>query len=123
MHNATEEIQRILYTNDYVALADKETRSKLDKYLDINQIPQEYKSGKSYYESYETQKQYYYPKSLPDNHLLKQDRELANVISRLFDYRVSPLFANDNQLIGLPKAYFVRFLCILFVFIKLILVI
>ena len=109
LHNATEEVLKAILTSDFVALTNEETRTKIEKYINIDQIPQEYKTNRDYYDSYETQKKFYYPKSLPENHILKQNEELVNVIAQVFDSRLSPLLADDEKLIGLPKAYFVRY--------------
>jgi hypothetical protein len=71
MNITEEEFFTILNERYHYSLLDFLTRSKLESRLDTNLIPEEYKTGKNYYEKYS--KTHDSPDHLPENHLLKKD--------------------------------------------------
>ncbi len=103
-----DEIENALIANNHTALlTDKNLRAKIQSYLDVAQIPEKYKTGRKYYSSYAIRKQFMYPKHLDADNLLVTDKELNQILKKLYSPQVSPLFAEDSKLVGLPKAYFV----------------
>ena len=108
INDASGDVENILMSNNHTALlTDKSLMQKIKGYLDINHVPEKYKSGRKYYRRYEIQKQIMYPEHLDRENILRQDKELASVLKKLYDPKVSPLFADSEKLVGLPKAYFV----------------
>jgi hypothetical protein len=106
--NVSSELEESINSNSHHALIldDIELRNKIENYLDIEKIPLEYRS-KKYYESYSTQKKFYYPsKGLDDQHLFSRDKNLASLVKKLFSSEISPLLADTNKLKGLPSAFF-----------------
>jgi acetyl esterase/lipase len=104
----TPEIEEAVNLNMQSALIeDEELRKKIMSYLDIDNIPDKYKTGKSYYDNYKERMSVYYPTKLDKNSVLKRDKNLADALSKLTDSRISPLFADEESLRGLAKAYFI----------------
>ncbi len=88
-------------------IKDTKIQDRIKNYLDINKIPNEYKNGKSYYDEYEIQKNDYYTFNinLEESHILKKDKNLANLMKKLFSADLSPIMSEN--LTGLPKTYFI----------------
>jgi acetyl esterase/lipase len=108
VNDATDEIENAIIANNHTALlTDATLKAKIKSYLDVAQIPDKYKTGKRYYDSYEIRKPNMYPDHLDRDNVLVKDSELAGILKKLYDPQVSPLFAEDSKLQGLPKAYFV----------------
>jgi acetyl esterase/lipase len=108
IQRVTEEIEMCLMSNNHTALlTDYDFRKKIESYLDINQIPEKYKTGRTYYKFHEMQKDIMYPEYLDPTNILIREPEVASLLRQLSDPRVSPLFADDSKLKGLPRAYFV----------------
>ena len=100
----TEEISHILNSNYHVGLLNNRSlNEKFNSYLDIDLIPDKYKSGKSYYDDYETQTSYIFP-NLDEASSLKKDKKLIENLSKLFNTDISPGLADLSSLKGLPKA-------------------
>ena len=99
--------QQLIENNHTALLRDKEIRRKIEKYLDITQIPDIYKKGRSYYEDYKNINLIFMPEYLDEINILLQESSLANRVKDLYNVSFSPLFADQENLIGLPKAYFV----------------
>jgi acetyl esterase/lipase len=103
----TDEVEKALVSNNHTALlTDKNLKARIKSYLDVAQIPDKYKKGRKYYASYDTRKQFMYPEQLDADNILVTDKDLAGVLKKLYDPKVSPLFADDAKLVGLPRAYF-----------------
>lgn len=105
--NVSEEIKDVIHSNSHMNLIGEEERNKVKNFLNIDQISSEYKKNKAYYDDYSTLKQFHYSKSLPDDHLLKKDKNLADLFIKLYSSKISPGLADTDELIGLPKAYLI----------------
>ena len=89
-------------------IKDKQLSEKYKSYLDVSNIPNEYKKGKSYYEEHNKLKDSMYSKSkLENTDILLRNSELNALVKKLFNRDISPLLADKKYLVGLPKAYFV----------------
>lgn len=110
IQNVTQQIEAIINTNLHYALIEEDEEEnntdlklKIDKYLDLNRLDAKYRSHE-YYLDYNLKKKYYYPMDkLKDEHLLRTDLNLANLLKKLYLPEVSPLLADD--LTRLPKTY------------------
>ena len=103
----SDEVEAILESNYHVDLIkDESLKDKFKTFTDVDVIPDKYKSGKSFYDDYETQKKYIFPK-LDENNSVKKDKKLIEKLSQLFTTDVSPGLAELSKLKGLPKAYFI----------------
>ncbi len=106
LENASDEALQALTVHNHTALlTDIVLKEKLKSYLDINQIPEEYRKGRSYYQNYESLLKKMYPVEEPV--ALKQDEKLAELYMKLHHPSISPLFADEVKLAGLPKAYMI----------------
>ena len=104
--NQTDEIKQVFHRREHFALIDDPIeRNRIISSLDINQIDSKYKHGMSYYMT--AQESAVFPSQLPDDSVLKHDKQLKQLFKTLFKPEVSPLFAHDNDLKELPKAYFI----------------
>lgn len=104
--NRTDEIKKVFRRREHFALLDDPAeRSRVISSLDIDQINSKYKQDMSYYKTAKAFAKF--PSQLPDDSRLKQDKELRHMFKSVFKPEVSPLFAHDNDLKGLPKAYFI----------------
>ncbi len=76
-------------------------------------VPSAYKEGKSYYcdtnSEMTTSKRLSQevPHQLNDDHVLKRECALAERVKQLYSADVSPLFADQERLVGLPPAYII----------------
>lgn len=103
-----EDIERNLLVNNHTLLIeDKQLRERIQNYLDINKIPEKYKRGKSYYN--EAENIFLFPNYEldPSNPLNKDQSILAELLKKVSHPTVSPLFAEQKDLLKLPKAYIV----------------
>ena len=103
------EFLNALVNNDHWALIeDKELLNRYKSYFDISKIPDEYKTGHSYYTNFD--KNTVYPNSKLDRtNILVKDSNINRLVKKLFNRDVSPLLSETKYLIGLPKAYFIIF--------------
>ncbi len=110
VEHTSDEARQALASNNHTALvADPVLKEKLKSYLDISQIPEKYRTGRKYYENYDRLQEKMYPAKLDRDNVLVRDEKLASLYSKLHHASISPLFAEDSQLVGLPKAYMVVF--------------
>ncbi len=110
--NISEEMENIFVFNEHtLLLEDSELKKKYEEYLDINLIPDKYKTGRTYYEGSKNiqEKRYAYPAELPDSHILKKDNELAKKVKNMLTVEASPSLAEPELLRLLPKAYIIVF--------------
>jgi acetyl esterase/lipase len=101
----TKEIASLFENDELISLApNDEVKKKILSYIDVDKIPEKYKTGKSYYQT----KARVPPKtSLSEGSVLKRDKQLAELFAKVLDPAMSPLLADDAALRGLPKAYVV----------------
>lgn len=100
----------IIMNNHTALLVDQSKRQKLLSYLDIKNIPDEYKVGKSYYKDYEeVWQKIVYPDKLDEDNVLLRNKEYSGLFAKLFEPGCSPLFAEDEIIQKLPNTYFVVF--------------
>jgi acetyl esterase/lipase len=103
--NVTSEINAIFRENHLFGLIEnKLERERILSYFDLTRIPRVYKPDPSYYETYGKME---WPKKVPEHSILRRELKLAEKFRNLLDTRVSPLLARTEDLIGLPKAYFI----------------
>jgi acetyl esterase/lipase len=103
--NVTKKIEDIFDNDQLISfIENEEIRQKILSYLDTDKIPEEYKIGKPYYETAGGIKM---PKKLVKSSILRRDKPIAELYSKVFHPAVSPLLASDEQLKGLPKAYII----------------
>ena len=99
-----DEVANKIFSNYHVDLINDESRKEdIKACLDISIIPEKYKTGRSYYEDYETQKNYIYPK-LEETSWLRKDKKLVEKLSQVFNIDISPGLASLDSLKGLLKA-------------------
>ena len=104
--DVTQEIQEAFESNNHTLILDN--FNKYMSYMDVSKIPQKYKSGRAYYDYYESIKGTLYPKyKLDDSNVLIRDKNVNFLIKKLTSREFSPLLADSDKLIGLPKAYFI----------------
>ena len=78
------------------------------EYMNIDKIPKEFTNGRSYYDDYEKVKEKLYAETkLDDSNVLIRDKNATFLIKKLTSREFSPLLADSDKLIGLPKAYFI----------------
>ena len=102
-----EMIEEMHYNQHTALLTDPDQRKKIMSYLDINKIPDRYKKGRNYYQNYHEYAKNAYPENLSEGSVFSKDKVLADLVKLLYSPKVSPLFAEKENLIGLPKAYFI----------------
>lgn len=103
VHEIEPEIEKnLLVHNHTLLITDKEKRKQISSYLNISLIPEEYRNGKEYYDKPVVLFPDY---ELDDGNILKQDK-YKDYFSMTHDPRTTPLFADHQDLVGLPKTYF-----------------
>ena len=101
----TPELARSMDSNDHVALIEDQTLlEKFKSYFDLNNIPNEYKEGRTYYEISEAN---IFPSQLGENHVLMKNKTLAELFKKLHEPGLSPFLADDEILVHSPVSYFV----------------
>jgi acetyl esterase/lipase len=102
-----EEVEALLISNNHTALlTDSALRAKLNSYMDVSKIPEKYRVGHAYYSHSEALKNPLKdPKTLDESSVLKKDKKMASLLKQLYDPSISPLFADEEKLVGLPKTY------------------
>jgi acetyl esterase/lipase len=110
IEHLTGEVKNVLGANNHTALLpDLALKEKIKAYMDVDLIPAEYKEGRDYYQNYEALQAKMYPEELEESSVLVRDASLASLVSKLHDPSISPLFADDSKLVGLPKTYMIVF--------------
>lgn len=105
--NITREIEEIFDQNEVLGLIDDpERQRKILSYLDVEQIPDEYKPQKSYYERAKRAKRESLVR-LSETSPLRRDAKLAELGRKLFEPDASPLLLDQDEMVGLPKTYFI----------------
>jgi acetyl esterase/lipase len=108
LSNVTQQVQDVYDKDELILLLenDDKLKERILSYLDTERIPHIYKTGKSYYSDEAKTRQNQSPKKqLSEKSILKREKAIADLFSKVFDPAVSPLLAGDDQLKGLPKAY------------------
>lgn len=96
-------VDELTSNNHTNLLTDSERKEKIKSYLDVDLIPDKYKHGKEYYAKYEPiAKKSLFPES---KSLLSHNSELGDLLKKIADPTVSPLFYDDEHLAKLPKTY------------------
>jgi acetyl esterase/lipase len=95
-----------LKNNEHMLLLDEQTRLKYESFINPQLIPDEYKKDRAYYETYRNSHANRVAKTLKPNSVLNTDLEFRKEILNLFNKKVSPLLADDEDLKDLPPAYF-----------------
>jgi acetyl esterase/lipase len=105
--DVSNELEKSVSSNEHVLLIqDIEKRKIYADYLDVDLIPEIYKSGKSYYNNFNKfKKSELIEKKLDNQSIFKKNEHLGNLVKNLFNEDVSPGLANDELLKLLPKAY------------------
>lgn len=104
--NISKEIENEMENNKHLSIIENLETYK--EYMNIDKIPKEFTNGRSYYDDYEKVKDKLYAETkLDDSNVLIRDKNLNSLVKKLADPDVSPLFADRDKLIGLPKAYFI----------------
>ena len=98
------QVSDIFLNNKQLSLIEDELLvNKYKSYMDVSNIPSEYKTGRKYYEDYEKIKDTIYEKSALDN------KKVIALCKQAFNPNISPLLADRKYLVGLPKSYFIIF--------------
>lgn len=100
--NITRDLINIYRKDEHLSMFDDKEQKRILSLLDVTKIPDKYKLYKSDYESLK----YQIPSKVPENSLLKRDPKVAELIRKLFDPKLSPLLASNDDLTILPKTYF-----------------
>ncbi|RNA30300.1 neutral cholesterol ester hydrolase 1 [Brachionus plicatilis] len=101
--NVSEEIRLNLAVNNHTLLiTDPRQRRLIESYLNVSQIPEQYRSGKNYYQ----QEAELFPAYELDQNSVLKDPKYFDYFKKACDPRITPLFAEHESLIGLPKTYF-----------------
>ena len=105
--DVSKAMENSLSTNEHVLLIEnQEVRKAYAECLDIDLIPEVYKSGKPYYNNCKKLKDCpLFNGKLSDKSVLIKDKRFANSVKKLFNDDVSPGLASDDLLKKLPKAY------------------
>ena len=104
--NQTDDVKQVFRRREHFALIDDpDERARVISALDTDQIDPKYKRDSSYYETAKAFAKF--PTTLPDDSVLRNNKQLRDMFKQLFRPEVSPLFARDEELRGLPKAYFI----------------
>ncbi len=74
-------------------LKDEEMRRKIETYLDVDRIPEKYKTSRSYYEEHACSRKVMFPDVLSETSVFRRDENLARLVGQLHHPSVSPLFA------------------------------
>jgi acetyl esterase/lipase len=101
-HRITHDMEYLINTNKHILVLDKDKRKKYESYLDVKIIPEKYKIGKSYYDSYENELNIIEHKDMDI-----KDENLKKLFSQLFKKDISPALADDGIIKKLPKSYFI----------------
>lgn len=102
--HTSEEIRKNLLANNHTLLiTDQRQRSLIESYLNVSKIPEKYRIGKKYYQ----QEVELFPSYELDQKSVLNERKYSEFFKKACDPRVTPLFANRESLVGLPKSYFV----------------
>jgi acetyl esterase/lipase len=99
----SKELEASFLANNHFMLLDEAERNKYISYMDVDKIPTEYKKGKSYYDEFDIKNKY--PSKVDENCIFRRDPEMGALYKKLFSPEISPLFAELNNLKGLPRAY------------------
>ena len=105
--NITEETRNIFRGNRHTLyLNDKNLKIKFEEYLDVDLIPEMYKTVKSYYKEHKNFKEKH---SVEHDDFLKNnplDEEHVRKIRKMFSIEANPGLAEESVLKLLPQAYF-----------------
>ena len=97
----SNQITDFLCSNSHIDLInDESVKEKYKSYLDVDIIPDMYKTGRPYYENYN--KNEIYPK-LEDTNSVKKNKKITDKLFLLFNTNISPGLADLSSLKGLPK--------------------
>ena len=102
------DFESLLESNNHTTLLnnDLELKNKLMSYLDVSLIPAEYKKSRDYYKHYNPDN--YYPTDhINDHYLIQKDNKLKGLIKKTWTDDLSPGLADEHNLKGLPKTYFI----------------
>lgn len=107
--DASNEMENAVSSNEHVLLIkDKEMRKMYADCLDVDLIPEIYKTGKSYYNNVNKFKNSQLITSeLSSGSIFNKNKSFANSVKNLFNEDVSPGLVSDDLLKKLPKAYVV----------------
>lgn len=97
--------EEILIKNHHTLLIDEQLRSKFKSYLDFSLIPDIYKVGKSYYDSYDKIDSLVYPENFKGFKI--RDGDLEESLKMLFNINISPGLADDETLKNQPKTFMI----------------
>ena len=100
--NITQDLVNVYRENEHLGLFEEKEQKRILSLLDTSKIPDKYKPDKAYYE---TQSKYQIPSNVPEKSFLKRDPKVAELIRKLFDPKLSPLLASNDDLAILPKTY------------------
>lgn len=106
-NSVSEELNSLIKSNNHTLLLNNDQLMKYKSYTDASLIPEEYKVGKKYYQTYEIMRETIFPKSLHSSSILKKDKKLEKSLKKLLTPAISPGLAEPEKLKGLPKAHFV----------------
>ena len=102
--NEYNELVDFIANNKQLSLIEDELLMNTYKsYLDVSKIPDEYKTGRKYYDDYEKIKDTIYEKSK----LTLENTKIINLTKKCLNHDISPLLTDREHLVDLPKAYFV----------------
>ena len=107
--DVSEEVERVFATNaHWLLIEDAAERERMRALLDVeSRLDAKYKTGRTYYENNAVVRKYAQLGQLDEQHLLKRDPKMARLFRKLFDADISPLLADEKQLIGMPRTYMV----------------
>ena len=107
--NVTDEVFTALKAYDHMLLIeDVAMRKKIVSYFNAKNISFGHKLGRLYYYTENPnpiQNMAAYRKRLDADHIFRRDKRLADATLQLFSAGVSPLLADEADLVGLPPAY------------------
>ena len=91
------ELEHFLATNSHLSFIENDLKNKIQSILNPNQIQEQYKKGRNYYDNESKDVSLLIPDRFKNNETLKE------ILKKAFQTDISPVLADLNDLKGLPK--------------------
>lgn len=104
--NTTVDVEQAIISNNHTLILNEKLRQKVASYLDVNLIPEKYKT-QDYYRKYHHLRPIKpgSDRDLDQQSVLKTNQHLVDKINTLYSDEVSPCLADVDKLRTLPQTY------------------